>query len=449
MQSSRALREGRLGLFALVGLLVFGALTIWIRGGGLGQKTYQLIIEFSNVEGLQVGAAVRYRGVRVGRIVNFIPKSNKVEVIAEIASTDLIMPRDVTIAINRSGLIGEAAIDITPLVDLSANAKNFDPLSPDCDQQQILCNNARLEGKSGDQLMSSISRLVDTFTAPEFVGNLNDVTKNTAVAAQKIASLSDETKLTIRNAQRELSRLSLELATTSRSVTNTANSASRFVNNLNSTVQENRGQITKTFEQSTQLVANINSIFSENRGQIVNTLDNINRASAGLGTLTATLNTTALKLNYNLDAIDTKKVMQNLETILNNAIATSNNLREVTQTINDPATIVVLQKTLESARVTFENTQKITSDIDELIGDPQFRENLRRLIEGLSSLLSFGEQLEYNLRIAQTLDTMTQELANQKVLQISPRLNPRQLQLYPKVIVQQPQVITEEQQSTP
>jgi phospholipid/cholesterol/gamma-HCH transport system substrate-binding protein len=88
--------------------------------------------------------------------------------------------------------------------------------------------------------------------------------------------------------------------------------------------------------------------------------------------------------------------------------------------------------------VTFENTQKITSDIDELIGDPQFRENLRRLIDGLSNLLSSGEQLEYNLRIAQTLDTMTQELAKQKVLTISrPSLNPQQMQLYPQVIVQQ------------
>jgi phospholipid/cholesterol/gamma-HCH transport system substrate-binding protein len=144
-------------------------------------------------------------------------------------------------------------------------------------------------------------------------------------------------------------------------------------------------------------------------------------------------------LNAGLDEIDTKQVMQNIETILNNAVETSNNLREITKTINDPATIVVLQKTLESARVTFENTQKITSDIDELIGDPQFRENLRRLIDGLSNLLSSGEQLEYNLRIAQTLDTMTQELAKQKVLTISrPSLNPKQMQLYPQFIVQQP-----------
>jgi phospholipid/cholesterol/gamma-HCH transport system substrate-binding protein len=43
------------------------------------------------------------------------------------------------------------------------------------------------------------------------------------------------------------------------------------------------------------------------------------------------------------------------------------------------------------------------------------------------------------LRIAQTLDTMTQELAQQKVLTISRPLNPKQMQLYPQFIVQQPQ----------
>jgi len=348
------------------------------------------------------------------------------------------MPRKVTVTTNLSGLIGEAAIDITPLVSLSAESKNLDPLSPDCDQQLILCNNTRLQGTTGTQLMSSVGRLVDTFTSPEFVGNLNDVTKNTAIAAQKIARLSDDTSQTIRNAQREISRLSLELATTSRSVTNTANNASRFVNTLDNTVQENRSQISRTFQQSSQLVANLNAVLSENRGQIVNTLDNINQASLGIGSLANNLNNTAMRLNAGLDEIDTKQVMQNIETILNNAVETSNNLREITKTINDPATIVVLQKTLESARVTFENTQKITSDIDELIGDPQFRENLRRLIDGLSNLLSSGEQLEYNLRIAQTLDTMTQELAKQKVLTISRPLNPQQMQLYPQFIVQQP-----------
>jgi phospholipid/cholesterol/gamma-HCH transport system substrate-binding protein len=443
MQGSRAFREGTLGLFALVGLLVFGAITIWIRGGGLGQRTYRFTVEFPDVEGLQVGAPVRYRGVTVGKIVGFRPDSNKVEAIIEISSTDLRIPSNVKIQTNRYGLIGEAAVDITPLSKLSESAALLDPLSPDCDPQKILCHNARLQGEAGAQLVSSFTDLAKTYNKPELVANLGDATKNTSLAAKRIAKLSDETALVIRNAQKDLSRLTLELLRTSQSVTKTANTASRFVDNLDSTVQDNRGQIARTFDRSAQLVANLNSLISDNRGQIVNTLDNINRASLGIGTLAANLNTTSLKLNASLAAIDTQKIMQNLETVVANAVETSNNLREITKTLNDPATIVTLQKTLESARVTFENTAKITSEVDEFLGDPAFRDNLRRLINGLGALVSSTEQLEYHLRLARTLDSVTQELASHNVLKVSPHLDPSQMRLDPTPIVRQPSAIEE------
>jgi phospholipid/cholesterol/gamma-HCH transport system substrate-binding protein len=422
-------------------LLVFGAITVWLRGGGFGQKTYRLMIEFPDVGGLQVGAAVRYRGVRVGRIIDFVPGSNRIEAIAEISSPDLLIPRNVRIETNRSGLIGESSIDITPLSELPDSAKGLDPLSPDCDKQVILCNNARLQGVPGADIFSSFGRLVDTYTAPEFVGNLNDVTRNTSLAAKRIASLSGSTAITIDKAQRELSRLSLELATTSRSVTATANNASRFVTNLDSTVRENRGQISRTLDNSSRLVENLNLLLVENRAQIANSLANIDRAGQGLAALANNLNNTTVTLNTSLEEIDTGRVMRNIETVLANAVETSNNLREATRTLNDPATIVTLQQTLESARVTFENTAKITSDVEAFIGDPKFLDNLRRLVNGLSELVSSTEQLEYNLRIARNLDSIARELATRRIVTRSTALDPARMQLYPAEVVRKPRAI--------
>jgi len=43
-------------------------------------------------------------------------------------------------------------------------------------------------------------------------------------------------------------------------------------------------------------------------------------------------------------------------------------LRDVSNALNNPTNLLVLQQTLDSARVTFQNTQKITSDLDELTG---------------------------------------------------------------------------------
>jgi phospholipid/cholesterol/gamma-HCH transport system substrate-binding protein len=434
MQGSRALREGRLGLFALLGLFVFGALTIWLRGGGFGRPTYQLILEFPDVGGLQVGAAIRYRGVRVGRIVGFVPGSNQIEVLAEIDSTDLLIPRNVRIETNRSGLIGESAIDITPLADLPPAAKNLNPLAPDCDQQIILCNNARLQGSTGADLFSSFGRLVDTYTSPEFVGNLNEATRSASLAARRLANLSDTTSLAIQKSQQELSRLSRELANTSRSVIDTASNASRFVKTLDNTVLDNRAQITRTLENSSRLTENLNLLLVENRGQIATTLTDIDRAGQGLATLAANLNKTTVTFNTGLEAIDTRKIMQNLDTLFANAAETSNNLREVTQALNDPATIATLQQTLESARVTLENAAKITSDVEEFIGDPKFRQNLRRLVDGLGNLVSSTEQLQYQLRVARSLDLVTREI-------VTLPLDPSRMQLDTPEIVGKPRAI--------
>uniref|UniRef100_A0ACD5H2C3 Uncharacterized protein n=1 Tax=Desertifilum tharense IPPAS B-1220 TaxID=1781255 RepID=A0ACD5H2C3_9CYAN len=51
--------------------------------------------------------------------------------------------------------------------------------------------------------------------------------------------------------------------------------------------------------------------------------------------------------------------------------------------LNSPTNIVMLQQTLDSARATFQNAQKITADLDEVTGDPAFRDNLRNLVNGL------------------------------------------------------------------
>ena len=100
------------------------------------------------------------------------------------------------------------------------------------------------------------------------------------------------------------------------------------------------------------------------------------------------------------------ELIKNFETLSANAALASANLRDATKTLTDPKNAVVLQQTLDSARVTFENTQKITSDLDELTGDPKFRTNLRQLVNGLSSLVSSTQQIEQQVQVAQTLDMM-------------------------------------------
>jgi phospholipid/cholesterol/gamma-HCH transport system substrate-binding protein len=78
--------------------------------------------------------------------------------------------------------------------------------------------------------------------------------------------------------------------------------------------------------------------------------------------------------------------------------------------LNNPNNTVLLQQTLDSARATFENTQKITSDLDELTGDPAFRENVRRLVNGLGKLVSSTQQLQQQVEVAQQLEPVSSEI---------------------------------------
>jgi phospholipid/cholesterol/gamma-HCH transport system substrate-binding protein len=57
--------------------------------------------------------------------------------------------------------------------------------------------------------------------------------------------------------------------------------------------------------------------------------------------------------------------------------------------------------------------EKITSDLDELTGDPQLRQNLRLLINGLSGLVSSTQQLEQQTQLAYTLSTLAEVTAAQ------------------------------------
>jgi phospholipid/cholesterol/gamma-HCH transport system substrate-binding protein len=77
----------------------------------------------------------------------------------------------------------------------------------------------------------------------------------------------------------------------------------------------------------------------------------------------------------------------------------------------------LIQQTLDSARSTFQNVQKITSDLDDLTGDPEFRENIRRLVNGLSGLVSSTQELQDRVETAETLEPLAESIT---ILQETP-----------------------------
>jgi phospholipid/cholesterol/gamma-HCH transport system substrate-binding protein len=373
---SRTVREGSVGLLILAGVGLFIGIAIWLQGIHFGKRSFKIFIEFSNAIGLQVGAPVRFRGVTVGKIVNVRPYPNKIEVEAEISPATMLIPKNVIAQVNQSGLISQSAIELTPLTQLPPTVKTT-PLAKDCNQGLILCDQARLSGEPGfsiDELGRATIRFANLYTDPKFFANVNDVVKNSSVAAAEIAVLSREFTTLTKSARSELK-------------------------NLSASAQA----ITQTANQLSATAAQVNSLLSENRTTLVSTLDNINATSSGLRTSVGRLGTV-------LSKVEQGEFLQNLETLSANAAKASANLRAASDALNSPANLLVLQQTLDSARATFQNAQKITADLDELTGDPKFRSNLKNLVNGLSGLVSSTQQLQQQTQTAQILSPIAASL---------------------------------------
>jgi phospholipid/cholesterol/gamma-HCH transport system substrate-binding protein len=303
--------------------------------------------------------------------VDIRPGANAIDVEIEISPGTLVIPKNALVEANQGGLIGATTVDITPRSILSNAALSQNPLSPQCQGELIVCNGDRLAGAVGvsfSELVRSTTQFADLFSNPQFFAEVRALTRNSAEAASGVSQLTGEvTKLT-RSVQSELGSLSTAASSSATSVGEAA-------------------------RQLGLTAAQVNGLLNENRSSLVSTLNTIDQTSRQVQGLVSTLS----------PQIENGRILQNLETLSANAAAASANLRNLSDDVGRPETMLMLQQTLDSARATFQNAQKITSDLDELTGDPELRQNIRDLINGFGNLVSSSQQLQQQAAIAQAL----------------------------------------------
>ena len=450
---SRTVREGSVGFLILVGIGLFGGLVLWLRGVQVGNRSYKFAVEFASAQGMQIGTPIRYRGVAVGKITALKPGSNGVDVTLEISPGTLVIPRDVTIEANKSGLIGESSIDITPNSILPESLLTANPVSADC-PPEIICKNSRLKGQAGvtiDELIKSTVRLANFYTDPVLFNNIKSLVENTSNTAKGAAKLTQDLSTLTQTAQSEIKNLNqsvrgdlgslnqslkTEIASLNQSLKGEASSLNQSLKGEASTLNQSlkteisgvaadvskvaatadtstkavsaaainsANSVTQAANQVTLTANQLNSLVTTNRASLVSTLNNINQSSQELRVAVSSLSPTINRINQG-------QLLNNLEVLSANAAQASSNLRDLSSQVNNPATLLLLQQTLDSARATFQNVQKITSDVDDLTGDPAFRNNIRRLFNGLGGLLGSTEQLRQQVKVTQTLAPLSEKV---------------------------------------
>ncbi|MEO0853577.1 MAG: hypothetical protein AAFY15_08755, partial [Cyanobacteria bacterium J06648_11] len=136
---------------------------------------------------------------------------------------------------------------------------------------------------------------------------------------------------------------------------------------------------------------NLNALIVANEGKLGTALDDFALLNRDLREITASLKPILADAEFtaNISAI-----AANAADAATKANEAADNIRVLSEGISDPNTIATLRATLDSARATFENAQKITADLDDLTGDPAFRDNLRDLVDGLNELVSVLPDIE-------------------------------------------------------
>ena len=414
---SRTFRQGSVGLLIIFTCILALGGVIWLKRITFSPSSYEIEVNFQDANGLREGAGVFYRGFEVGKVVSVQSGANGIDVTVEITQPDLVIPSDTIIEANQGGLIGDTTLDLVPQTDVDFDSLSMDPMDlKNCDSDLVICNGDRftgIVGSSFNELVRTTTNLGQVYGEELFAENANDALANTALAAQEIANLSQELARLSSSVRQELSSISISANVFTQVAKEATGELSLTANNFSNTANELSNTAKKygnTADELTELVSNMNSVVAENRGTLVATLNNISASSSQLQNLMASLTPLVGEFRASFDPQDINNLINNLEILTVNAAEASNNLKEASAQLNDPTNIVMLQQTLDAARVTFANTQKITSDLDDLTGNPQFRNNVLRLVNGLSSLVSSTEDLENQIEVVQVLESQQEAL---------------------------------------
>ncbi len=111
--------ELKVGIFVFMGLVILAMFVLWIGKFRALTSGYEIKVIFNFVNGVKIGAPVRFAGVDAGEVKTikfyFLPQEQKTKVqVAAWVRSKVRIPRDSDIWINTLGLLGEKYIEIIP-----------------------------------------------------------------------------------------------------------------------------------------------------------------------------------------------------------------------------------------------------------------------------------------------------------------------------------------------
>jgi phospholipid/cholesterol/gamma-HCH transport system substrate-binding protein len=126
--------EMKVGIFVFIGLVILVIFILSIGGFKTWSSGYRIGLNFNFVNGVKVGAPVRFAGVDVGEVkkvgLQYLPQENRSNVHLEIwIRSNIKIPADSTVWVNTLGLLGEKYVEILPGKDYANSLKENQSLT--------------------------------------------------------------------------------------------------------------------------------------------------------------------------------------------------------------------------------------------------------------------------------------------------------------------------------
>jgi phospholipid/cholesterol/gamma-HCH transport system substrate-binding protein len=247
------------GAFVLVVALAAALFVYWYSGTRVHRTYDRYEIYFDgSVSGLEDGAAVRYLGVRVGRVVQMRidPRdAGRVEVIAAIDSTTPISPRTIA-ELNLQGVTGLLYID------LQQSAKPAQPSVPSLQYPVI-----RAAPSQFDVFMAQLPRL--SAAAGGVIARLNRLLsdRNIDDVSQSLDNLSQASR-SLPATVRSVNALLVQLRSATEELTATARSARNVMDTAGPQIVTTVRRLNSVADNLSQATEQLDSMIAENRADV-------------------------------------------------------------------------------------------------------------------------------------------------------------------------------------
>ena len=401
----------KVGLLAVISLVLLVGIVLKVKGRALSSAD-RIEIQFKDVNGMRPGSSVQMMGIKVGQVEQIIPviteNNNFVKVKFVITEPNIDIPKASMFSIQQSGLIGELFLEITPPKTRTV----YIPMV----NKDVLYKDDSVEMKLDDKFYN--------------VGKI----KNIEVIAKEAVPYTSREKIKTTYAYKidyvvDLPGLILPEFVKGKAIRDDKGNKKLLISTLDDTIlpfPKQNSQYTiiepmriadfmewqyKAAETLTETNQKINALLSDQTiAELKETINNIND-------ITKQASSTVEKVNRLLD--DSKGDIEQLITLMNQATEDFNKLSaNINNIIGDPQFKKSLYSTTSSIDQLSKNLNKIMGNDKEA---EQMAEDIRTIAHNINEISAFVNSMTKDTKLKKTLSE-TVDNANAAMVQINTSL---------------------------